>query len=78
MRGSKANLPTYELCQFVNGKIYNCDLSASYNIAARYFIREIQKSTSMMKWSQAVANIKSLAKRILNTYSTYLELLSLT
>lgn len=77
LRGSKANLPTYELCQFVNGKIYNCDLSASYNIAARYFIREIQKSTSVMKWSQAIANVKGLAKRTLNTYSTYLELLSL-
>lgn len=77
LRGSKANLPTYELCQFVNGKIYNCDLSASYNIAARYFIREIEKSISAMKWSQAVANVKSLAKRTLNTYSTYLELLSM-
>ena len=77
LRGNKANLPTYELCQFTNGKIYNCDLSASYNIAARYFIREIEKSTSAMKWSQAVANVKSLAKRTLNTYSTYLELLSL-
>ena len=77
LRGDKANLPTYELCQFTNGKIYNCDLSASYNIAARYFIREIEKSASVMKWSQAVANVKSLAKRTLNTYSTYLELLSL-
>lgn len=77
LRGDKANLPTYELCQFTSGKIYNCDLSASYNIAARYFIREIEKSTSAMKWSQAVANVKSLAKRTLNTYSSFLELLSL-
>lgn len=78
LRGDKANLSTYELCRFVNGKIYNCDLSASYNIAARYFIREIEKSISAMKWSQAVANVKSLAKRTLSTYSTYLELLSIT
>ena len=77
LRGNKANFSTYELCQFTNGKIYNCDLSASYNIAARYFIREIEKSSSVMKWSQAVANVKSLAKRTLNTYSSYLELLSL-
>ena len=77
LRGNKANLPTYELCQFTNGKIYNCDLSASYNIAARYFIREIEKSSSEKKWSQAVANVKSLAKRTLNTYSSYLELLSI-
>lgn len=77
LRGDKANLSTYELCQFANGKVYNCDLSASYNIAARYFIREIEKSSSVRKWSQAIANVKSLAKRTLNTYSTFLELLSL-
>ena len=33
----------YSMCKFQNGKIYNCDLSASYNIAARYYIREILK-----------------------------------
>ena len=31
----------HSLCTFQNGKRYNCDLSASYNIGARYFIREI-------------------------------------
>ena len=34
----------YSVCQFKTGKIYNCDLSASYNIGARYFVREIIKS----------------------------------
>ena len=34
----------YSICRFKNGKIYNCDLSASYNIGARYYIREILKS----------------------------------
>lgn len=29
---------------FMTGKTYNADLSASYNIGARYWIREIQKS----------------------------------
>ena len=29
--------------RFQTGKRYNCDLSASYNIGARYFIREILK-----------------------------------
>ena len=43
-RGAKAGFNTYELCKFKNGKIYNCDLSASYNIGARYFIKEILKS----------------------------------
>ena len=31
----------HSLCTFRNGKRYNCDLSASYNIGARYFIREL-------------------------------------
>ena len=47
LRGRNADLPTYELCKFSNGKIYNCDLSASYNIGARYFIREILKSSTV-------------------------------
>ena len=29
----------YSVCQFQNGKKYNCDLSASMNIGARYFLR---------------------------------------
>ena len=33
----------YDVCVFSTGKIYNCDLSASYNIGARYFIRELIK-----------------------------------
>lgn len=43
LRGKNAGFNTYELCKFQSGKIYNCDLSASYNIGARYFIREIEK-----------------------------------
>ena len=37
---------SYSVCRFKNGKIYNCDLSASYNIGARYFIREIFNEVS--------------------------------
>ena len=73
-RGKNVNLPTYELCKFSNGKIYNCDLSASYNIGARYFIREIQKSTSVKKWSRIVAKVPECEKRTLCTYSTLLEI----
>ena len=36
----------HSLCTFQNGKRYNCDLSASYNIGARYFIRELLKPPS--------------------------------
>ena len=44
LRGWAAGLPTNSLCRFSNGKVYNCDLNASYNIGARYFIREFIKS----------------------------------
>lgn len=74
IRGSKANLNTYELCKFSNGKIYNCDLSASYNIASRYFIREIQKSISERNWSLILTKVLDLGKRTNCTYNTLLEL----
>ena len=44
LRSKAAGLGTYSMCRFPNGKVYNYDLSASYNIGARYFIREILKS----------------------------------
>ena len=33
----------YSVCRFTYGKVYNCDLSASYNIGARFFLREYMK-----------------------------------
>jgi len=33
------------LCEFKTGKEYNCDLSASYNIGARYFTRRMARET---------------------------------
>lgn len=53
----------YAMCTFTNGKRYNCDLSASYNIAARYFLRELQKSMSETAWSQLKAKVPELGKR---------------
>ena len=42
MRGREVSEDTpYDVCVFKSGKIYNCDLSASYNIGARYFIRGV-------------------------------------
>ena len=38
-----------DLAKFTNSKIYHADLSASYNIASRYFIREILKPFSEME-----------------------------
>lgn len=41
-RGKEVSKTTpYNVCCFKNGKQYNCDLSASYNIGARYYLREI-------------------------------------
>lgn len=68
---------TVRIFKFQNNKIYNCDLSASYNIGARFFIREYQKSISVKKWSRVVAKVPDLVKRTLCTYKTYLDILSL-
>ena len=69
------NTTNYSLATFSNGKIYNCDLSASYNIGARYFIRELQKSTSAKKWSDIVAKVPECQKRTQCTYNTLVEIL---
>lgn len=74
LRGKDANLDTYELCKFSNGKIYNCDLSASYNIGARYFIREVQKILPVKVWSDIVAKVPECQKRTQCTYNTLLEI----
>lgn len=39
----------YSICTFPNDKQYHCDLNATYNIGARYFIRELLKSDSVMR-----------------------------
>ena len=74
LRGKDANLPTYSLCKFQSGKIYNCDLSASYNIGARYFIREILKSVPEKVRLQAEAEVPRLSKR---TTCTWIDLIRL-
>ena len=62
------------ICTFTTGKIYNADLSASYNIASRYFIKEIQKTISEKKWLDKVAKVPSLSKRSTCTLSTLISL----
>ena len=74
LRGQKAGFPTYELCQFPNGKIYNCDLSASYNIGARYFIREILKSLDESSRLRMEAKVPLCSKRSTCTLSTLINL----
>ena len=74
LRGKDAGFSTNRLCRFANGKIYNCDLSASYNIGARYFIRKIQKSISAKRWSDIQAKVPECEKRTWCTYNTLLRI----
>jgi hypothetical protein len=49
-------------------------LSASYNIGARYFIREVQKILPVKVWSDIVAKVPECQKRTQCTYSTLLAI----
>ena len=60
----------HSLCTFQTGKQYNCDLSASYNIGARYFIRELLKSVSKKKLSLLWAEVPESGHRTTCTLST--------
>ena len=62
------------LCTFTTGKRYNSDLNASYNIAARYFIREYQKSASESKWSEVLAKVPELLSRTNTTLASLISL----
>ena len=55
----------YDMCKFQTGKMYNCDLSASYNIGARYFIRELIKEVPDIMTE--VSDIGSGTTRTLST-----------
>ena len=70
LRGKDGGFNTYELCKFQNGKTYNCDLSASYNIGARYFIREIFKSLNESSRLLIEAKVPQCSKRSTCTFST--------
>ena len=64
----------YSLCEFQSGKVYNCDLNASYNIGARYFIREITKSLPATVEQRLKAKVPSVVKRSTCTLSTLISL----
>ena len=74
LRGRDGGFNTYELCMFQNGRTYNCDLSASYNIGARYFIREILKSLDESLRLRMEAKVPSCSKRSTCTLSTLINL----
>lgn len=73
-RGRDAGFSTAAMCRFQNGKIYNCDLNASYNIGARYFIREILKSLPATERLRIEAKVPQCSKRSTCTLSTLISL----
>ena len=64
----------HSLCVFQTGKRYNCDLSASYNIGARYFIRELLKPLPATERSLLEAKVPSVKRRISCVYADLGEL----
>ena len=66
----------FSQCTFSNGKRYNTDLSASYNIGARFFIRETLKACPETEASEAKAKVPGLSARATCTLSTYISLLA--
>ena len=73
-RESEKTADNYSLCEFSSGKLYNCDLNASYNIGARYLIREITKSLPATAKQQLEAKVPSAVKRSTCTLSTLISL----
>ena len=64
----------YSVCTFKTGRQYNCDLNASYNIGARYFIREILKSLTEKEGLELKAKVPELSKRTTCTLSSLIKL----
>ncbi|MDF2545399.1 MAG: transposase, OrfB family [Anaerosolibacter sp.] len=66
--------PKKDLCIFSTGKQYHSDLNASYNIGARYFIREIIKTLSEKRESDVLAKVPELQARTERTLASLISL----
>ena len=66
----------HSLCTFQTGKRFNCDLSASYNIGARYFIRELLKPLPVTERSLLEAKVSAVKRRTSCVYADLRELSS--
>lgn len=76
-RGSEIAPGTpYSTIQFTTGKFYNADLNASYNIGARYFIRNILKTVTVTQRLALEAKVPQVAKRSTCTLSNLINLRS--
>lgn len=65
LRGKETELTAgnYSVCVFSTGKVYHCDLNGSYNIGARYFIRELLKSVPETERLRLEAKVPSVRRR---------------
>lgn len=66
--------PKKDIATFSTGKRYHADLSASYNIASRYYLRELLKPLPETARLQAEAKVPSLAARTTHTLSSLIKL----
>lgn len=66
----------HALMQFPNGKIYNADLNASYNIGARYFIKHLLKTVTVTQRLALEAKVPQVTKRSTCTLSHLISLRS--
>ena len=64
----------YSMCIFPSGKEYNCDLNASYNIGARYHIRELLKSEPAMARLPDETKVSRYGTGTTRTLSTLIRL----
>ena len=64
----------YSIIKFSTGKEYNADLNAAYNIGARYFIREFEKTIPATLWLQMAAKVPAICKRSQATLSDLISL----
>ena len=71
---SEKTAGNYSICEFQSGKIYHCDLNASYNIGSRYFIREILKSVPVTVQQDIGAKVPRCLKRSTCTLSDLISL----
>ena len=67
-------LPRMFLRNLLKGKRYHCDLSASYNIGARYFIRELLKPLPATERSLLEVKVPSVKRRTSCVYADLREL----
>ena len=64
----------YSICIFPSGKQYHCDLNASYNIGARYFVRELLKSDKILCRLPGQTNVSDYGTGTTRTLSTLIRL----